>query len=99
MERVALMDRKACRTCSGAIVWVVLVSGERHPIEPAEVEPGIGVVAWRPDTGKAMVLRGEHLTRAGEWGERYGVTFHRSHFASPACAAAERVNRDQAALF
>lgn len=100
MTLVTQLDQAKCRTCKGPMIWVVLVSGERHPIEPAEVPPAVGVVAYRPDTGKAMVLSQAHvnsdLTR---WVEKYGVTFHRSHFGSKACAAAERVNRDQTSMF
>lgn len=93
------MKRGSCKTCGDAIWWVELVSGASHPVELEQVEPAIGVVAFRPDTGKAMVLRGEHLTKTTEWTERYRVTYWRSHFNAAACAAAARVSDDQVALF
>jgi hypothetical protein len=78
--------------------WVELVSGERNPIEPEEVHAAPGVVAVRASTGKGKVLAESDMADVERWAERYGVTFHRSHFSSARCAAAERVHREQQAL-
>lgn len=87
-----------CSSCGAEIGWVKTSPDRRMPIDLATVEIGaVGLVAVNPGTGGGRVLRNEDLGDVARW-RRWGVTLHRSHFATCPTAERHRVSSEQLAL-
>lgn len=71
-----------CRACNAPMLWAIMPSGRRNPLNTAEVEPevGKGVTAFNPRTGHGIPVTIAVIDDCPRWAEQ-GVTFHTSHFS------------------
>ncbi len=70
-----MADSGKCRSCNVAVLWVILASGRRMPLDATPC-PGKGNVRLLP--GGAEVLSGDALTEASDAQEE----LYLSHFAT-----------------
>lgn len=71
-----------CRACGAPMIWARMPSGRLNPLNVDQVqpEPGKGVVAFNPSTGRGVPVINANIDDCARWAER-GVTFHTSHFS------------------
>lgn len=74
----------ACRSCHAEVVWVVLTTGRRMPLDPAPVERGT-VVLDRPDNLGRVVPASAEVPE--------GTPRFAPHFATCPNASAHRRSR------
>jgi hypothetical protein len=69
-------------------------SSRLNPLDVAESDPAVGVVALHGPSQRGIALTNETLGKAEEWAARGDVSFHLSHFVTCPNRAAHKRQRE-----
>ena len=85
-----------CRACPAEILWAIMPSGKRNPLDretvPLEdVAVGKGIIAYNAKRRTGVSITGANVDQVPRWAA-LGVTFHISHWAT--CEARKAIRRE-----